>query len=237
MSWVSRALVLTGLAILSLFPLAGASILIDNFNDLSGTFAIDGSDPFQGAVAPTGNSLGGFRKLNMFSLSGPGTLNVDTGITLDGALTATYPSETHAGVQIWWDGGNLSGTNQESLASVDLTSGGTANAFIFEFPSNASGGGSFFVEVHSAGQGWVYEVPVANLVSGSLIVPFSAFPGLPNFTQVTSLALTLDNKASSSGLFFQIDNFATTFYVPEPSTGLLAASALVLLGVLRKKKS
>jgi hypothetical protein len=167
---------------------------------------------------------------------------MNTNTDVPGAMRVFAPNGGDSGYQMWWDGGSTVGFNDEGLPNVDMTAGGTLNAFLLVMNSVPTGGGSVFLEVHGGNKGSLYEIPLNSLSAGNNLVLFDWFTPSPlftpgaDFTQVTSLAITLPKMLRSQDVNFVIDSFEVVHTdVPEPGTGVLLVSALAGFGLLRKR--
>ncbi len=225
------------LALLAAAP-AGA-VIIDDFS--AGTApATYGSDT--NLFETGGVILGGERDVVVV----PSTGSLDYGVN-GGQATMTSAAGTGVGTTIMiWDGIDGGPAINTGNLNVDLTDAGLSDRFILEITDLIAGGGiGVTFRIYGATPGDQNITFVVAPGAGALEIPFAAFttqfgagaaPGSVtavhiNFTTLLGNSLTLDRfcTGNASGC---VGGGSTA--IPEPSTWLLMAGGLALLGLRRR---
>ncbi len=213
------------LALLAAAP-AGA-VIIDDFSDAQGP--VNGGSGFQ-----LGSMLGGER--DVFASTG-GSFTASAGVaTASGANVGTL-----------YDGVDGSGTASYGLVGVDLTDGGLSDRFLLNIVS-VTASASLRLSVFENTSDSLLGLTGTGAGPGLITVLFSDLiaGGLgADLTDAKQVNLQLPFLQSGQTVMF--DNFCTgnasgcvgggSTAVPEPSTWLLMAGGLALLGLRRRRRS
>lgn len=228
----------------------GFNTLIDDFKDQQRLVA----HPINSVVASNLTSdgvLGGQRDLHLEYLSGPAEAVLHSNpFGMSDVLEFNQSAGVQAIATITWDGNDtdMSTTpNPGGLGGFDLTEGGLSQGFAFSFGIDAAGAGeNLTLRVFSGDE--VSSVSVALPVTDGTatnfqIVPFDAFLGGADFTNVDAIQLELGGVNPS--IDAQIGPFGLvgpTFnnipvVIPEPSGRLIGLVAIACLTGFRKKRT
>lgn len=184
------------------------------------------------------NSIGQYRTISLDRLAPDntrGVITADSNITHPGYFSFSTAVGVTASTSLIFDGQNNSATiNPTGLGGVDLTEGGSVNAFLFSMYADHS----VPLVVTAYTDATHASTATINMPVGTMAVPesllFSAFTPLlgsgANFNSIGALVFTIDGSNTPS-VDAQIDIIATGM-VPEPSSVLMlgiAAAGLPLV--------
>lgn len=190
------------------------------------------------------NSIGQYRTISLERL-GPGdtrgVISADSNITHPGYFSFSTAVGVTASTSLIFDGQNNSATvNPTGLGGVDVTEGGSVNAFLFSMYADHS----VPLVVTAYTDATHVSTATINMPVGTMPVPesllFSAFTPLlgggANFGSIGALVFTVDGSHTPS-VDAQIDIIATGM-VPEPSSLLMLgfAAAILPLAVHRTRR-
>jgi hypothetical protein len=195
-----------------------ASIVIDTFDDGPEQQA----PPDSRLDVPS--VLGGSRFLQS---TGEATV-----IVAGGVLQAINAEGLGGDVQAIWDGGE-----GQSLGGVDLTDGGSNALFdvvVGIAPIVAPTETLGVIVEDSSGTVGRFDIGWTELVLGSNLIPFSSLSDGVDLTSVN--VVRLENVIVVADTAIAIDSFSA-IPIPEPSTALLFASLLGLIGIARRKRA
>ena len=233
---ISRYVILMAALAMFLVAAPAQALLIDDFTDSSADIVSPGPGSTFGSTtdgAPFGSIVGGVRETSLTNSSGGGPVDlftkVGTGIPDSVMAYAAAPG-------VKGDFGLLYNAGGPGLGGVDLTDGGTSNAFdiavnFSDFPSD------IYIEVVDTTSAFFFAgpFPLPGLVPGgapvSVPVPFAAFPGV-DFSSVDGLFFGVDAPIAADLELLFLD---TTFIVPEPSTMVCLSMGGAVLLVRRKR--
>ncbi len=220
---------------------ATASLEIDDFSSDQMVTLLPGEASASGFAAAPG-AVGGERDLELTRVGAEGGgADVDVNGGGQGQLLFSPGIGTDAILRVVWDGedGVADEVDATGLGAVDLSEGGTLDAFAIEFDSDLATTLSLRVYDASdpAGTSWSEAmVPVPGTGGAFLVleVPFAAFAetgpaGAADFTNAGAIALEVVGVPA-------LDLALTSVrVVPEPAAGTLAAvTALALLAGRRR---
>ncbi len=181
------------------------------------------------------NSIGHYRTI-VLDRVGPSTtraqISADSNITTPGLFSLSTAPTVTATTSVIFDGNNTSPTiDPTGLGGVDLTEGGSVNAFLFNM--FADHGAPLIVTAYT--DATHVSTATISMPVGTMPVPvgllFSAFTPLigsgANFASIGALDFTIDGSHTPA-LDAQID-FIATGMVPEPSSLLLLGVAAAVL--------
>lgn len=205
---------------------------------------IDEFDGVQGPLTPSGTAqssatdaaiIGGERDLLLSSTSLGANAFVNNGI-----FQFDNGADTQASMHFQWDGAdNSQNLDVTGLGGVDLTAGNTTDAFeivvLFDdLPATID----LTVHTDGANASSVSWPTTGLLLTGdtaiSIFIPFAAFSGSADFTNVGAIEMSLTATATA-GLDIQLDRIGTALApVPLPPAIWMFASALLGLAVRRR---
>jgi hypothetical protein len=225
------------LALVFSFGLLAAPIPVDNFDTDQGPLDLTtgGSDEVLSGVSTGGNSIGGARILY---LSTQGTIPTDnhTVSVNSGLLTFTSGLDDLPEVGITYDTNTDPLAPFGSLGGVNVLAGGQTTFRILA-RSNAIFNGRLVIYRDGSNFSW-FDVSVSNTGLGGAFTAFDIdLQGVPSFTSgtgadlsaVDAIFLGLDATDAGGTLELESLEFAETA-VPEPSTYLMMAAGLLLIG-------
>ena len=221
-----------------------ATVLIDDFNTGAATFTNAGL--FESTSAQAGSMVGGGRFDGLLcyfacDYNAPYQATLAVG---SGSLNVTPPPEGLATTRVLW-GQVFANGNGFPFAPLGLNLAGHG-AFELQFGAVSADLLVQFVVVSAAGQS-VYS-PVLNnpgvvlhaAPAQTLTLPFSAFVGVADFSQVTGLALVLGGNnghgTEAAMASFALDQVVATA-VPEPGSWALWMTGLAGVAALRGRQT
>jgi len=209
---------------LLLFVTAPASALvIDSFDD-GASVSADGGTPIDSALTPAGSFLGTNRELDASWDSGANSVDSEIDAGGSSLLNISLDADTLGDVSVLW----------QNIGGADLTAGATLNAIALsivfdDLPADIT----LIVTDGSSNAGSsTTTTPGGIFVPTTTALSFASFSGSVDFTDVETIQLIVDPLFPAADL--QIDFIESTF-IPEPTTGLLLAGGLIVLGARRRK--
>lgn len=210
---------------------ASASIVIDDFTGPDQAVANDGLT--DNSQLDVGAVLGGERDLNV--LSGTGILGTTSTVS-DGVFNFSNSPTSQGSMNLVYDGNDSSiAVDQDGLGGIDLTDGGSADAFAFtllfadfEVQYTVSISDTSFNTASFTG-----TLPTDILNSGDavdIIIPFASLIGSGDIADVGSFGLVFNAQEPAADIV--IDNFRT---VPEPTSVALLLAGGALLARRRRR--
>lgn len=204
---------------------AQAEVVIDNFDYLQQTLGPIGSSSNieQGAVAPTGNTIGDYRYVLLSHEDGPNNVNALVDSASDpNAFRFETESSTRGFVLIDWY--NFTDSDFEAEGEridIDIISHGGQLTYTFEAFTDGSGSSTLSRD---------YNLGVA----GTLSFAFTNFSGSADFTDVDRLTLKISNETGlgTSDADTTIDQIGV---VPEPTSFALLVIGLLTTRLYRRK--
>lgn len=187
---------------------------------------IDSFDGFQSATTSSTyqqtNVLGGERELHLFNAS----MTVDNGsldVQLDGSGEGW----------IIYDGIDMSAfRNSSGLNSLDLTSGGTNDAFLLKVDSASSNYNiRIWVYDNDSGIPYIYQSPSLDSIQQDLLISFT---DIPSGVDMANVGLILINFESESSTPMEIRSSSFQVVPESSSLFLLSISALMLCSNRRR---
>ncbi len=219
---------------LSLAPLTVSALTIDDFSTDQTALVVNGASPTaKSSVSTGGGDILGFER--DIHIEVPAGLNpaVASASVEFGRFLMDNNSDANSVVTFQWDGADNSDSLAQNLPTVDLTDGFISNAieirFLFDdLPSTLE------MTVWSGADSSTVTWPGPALLLTaelSLYIPFDAFIGSADFTNVTAIELSI--ASPTNGLDLSIDYIQTTL-VPVPPALLLFATSLLGLAMRRR---
>lgn len=224
------------------------NMMVDDFDSQNKVEATPvntvGSDNF-----PSSTALGGERDLHVEFIFGSAEADLYANpFGLTSVLEFNQSAGVNAIATVTWDGLDDDTSTSPAvggLAGMDLTQD-HSDAFAFYIGIDAAGAGESLTMRVFSGDGMstaTINVPVTpnGTATEFQVIPFASFSGEADFTSVDAVQLSIggrnpsiDAQIGPIGLVGPaINNIAVS--VPEPSTVLLAASALLWFGSRRRK--
>lgn len=225
----------------ALAPSAANALSIDEFTTAQGPLQVHPMGPnTDSSTAQTlGSDIVGAER-DMFFTVGAGLTGgppSDARVEL-GQFSLANNSETAATIHFQWDGddGDAAALNPLGLGGIDLTEGFSLDSFEIQFLFNDVPS-LLTMTVHTDGSNSstvTWPNPGLQLTGDfTLYVPFAAFMGSADFTNVGAIELSLESPFE--GLDVRVDYVRTAVApVPLPAGVLLFASALLSFGALRR---
>lgn len=225
----------------SLMPLAANALSIDEFTTVQGPLEVHPQGPTQDSSSA--------QTLGTDIVNGERDMFFDVGVGLTGGpnsdarveagqFSLANNSETAATIRFQWDGadGDPDNLDATGLGGIDLTEGFSLDAFEIQFLFNDVPS-LLTMTVHTDGSNSssiTWPNPALQLTGGfTLYVPFAAFSGSADFTNVGAIELSMDSPFT--GLDVRVDHVRTVIApVPVPAGLLLFASGLFGLGFMRR---
>lgn len=220
-------------ALLLLAASSAQAVTLDNFEEgafsLSTLPGVTFDEVTQSGLSPL-NVLSGERILLLDfigSTSNPGASSSELVLTGgDDAASFTANSELGKRLEVIY----------LFASPVDLTAMGAAFSIELESLVDSAGAFSFLVGVESNGGFGESNVEVSALTPGTITVPFSALVGVADLSQADSIFFQLRTTDGALGsVSATIDNFQIV-PVPEPGTGLLQLTAMLVVAGLSRRR-
>lgn len=247
--WCAVGTVLASLALAGTAPTASAApIVIDNFEDPDGQLGwavrfFNPNNPYlMEHTASTGIILGGEREMQIEVVDAGGVIlpvpSLDrfaaTGVIGDGILDFGSSSNSRVRLRLLYDGNDGADgsvlTNSNQLGAIDLTSGGTNNAFRIDFTSIDAAPTETLVDIDvivtGANSTSTAHYTIAESAGPTIkFLPFSAFGNQAVLSAATSVMFVFNSPNSDQAVDYTMTRIAADV-VPEPSSFALAALGL-----------
>ena len=212
-----------------------SAFIIDDFNDNQLTTANSGTPSDSNTVA--GGMIGGQRRIESLWDSGANSVEAEVNAGASSLLNVSLGADTIGEVDIVYDAGG------GGFAPVDFTVFGSLNSIAMSIPFDDLPVDIEIIALSLTGESNLHHNPgggiFAPVALPFLFDDFLVLSGTgADFTAIVGLRIIIDPAFPATDL--QIDFIETTFTppsgVPEPSTLVMAAFALVGFGLLLRKK-
>ena len=194
-------------------------LVIDNYADPQALNAQLPATPSNSNSIAASGAVGGFRLVNLEATLGIGLVRVDVDAGNDDQLKYSEESSTTGNALIVYDGqsGANRPVNPTGLGGIDLTGGGSQNAFLLEVASNDIPSIQKVTVYTDANRVSTFDLPLGQSVFDVFQVgKFSSFSSLPgklpaDFSNVGAITLDIRKQPGFDrfGLDYELRDFST----------------------------
>ena len=232
---LASALIVLAVSVAGLPAAQAAPILIDDFTDGGQDF--NSANTTNSGEVQTSSGIGGYRFLSAGLSDGLGAVNgtVEPSLGILDANALSPEALPFAGnVTARWDGQGDAG-----LGGIDLLAAGDLFNLDVALVANAAASTVRLRVTDTMGMGSSASRSADDLfITQPNLFPFSGLDGNANLASIDSIQLeiVIGGEASAEFLTIQINELSVV-PIPEPTTALLLGSALLGLGMTRRRRA